>query len=129
MRCKTVATWCLGIAGLALLLAACSGDATTTPAPDRRVAIGPLCPVEPCPGPMQDPYSSWQLITQPEAAEALRLAFASDSSFDAAVPAGVYTVDLSDCVFLGCDRVLPKEAVAEAGKPATLAIDIDTVIR
>jgi len=66
---------------------------------------------------------------QPEEGGALRLNLASDGSFDVAVPAGSYTVDLSDCVFLTCDQVLPKAIVVEAGETATLEIDIDTGIR
>lgn len=133
MMRTTLLGWCLGIVGLALITVACGSDPTATPAPDGRVvgrvAIGPLCPVEPCPGPTQDPYWSRQLILQPEDGETLRLALDSDGSFDAAVPAGSYTVDLSDCVFLTCDQVLPKAVVVEAGRTATLDVDIDTGIR
>jgi hypothetical protein len=44
-------------------------------------------------------------------------------------PAGSYRVDLSDCVLLTCEQVLPKAVVVEVNKTTTLAIDIDTGIR
>jgi hypothetical protein len=129
----TLLGWCLGIVGLALIAVACGSDPTATSVPGGRlvgrVTIGPLCPVEPFSGSTQDRYSSRQLILQPRDGGALRLTLGPDGLFDAAVPAGSYTADLSDCVFLTCDQVLPKSIGVAVGKTATLAIDIDTGIR
>jgi hypothetical protein len=114
-----------------LALAACGGG---TPAPERtgtlegRVSIGPLCPVEPCANAV-NPYQGRSLELR-GAYQPLRLvALADDGTFSAQVPAGLYTVGLTDCGFLGCGQALPVRVEVRAGETATLTVDIDTGIR
>jgi hypothetical protein len=94
-----------------------------------RVRIGPLCPVEPCPQPTPDVYSSRRLLLTRKDGLRNEAPLHSDGSFQAVLAAGVYAVDLSDCVYLGCRQALPKQVTIESGKVTTLEIDIDTGIR
>ena len=131
----TLAT-ALALACIALL-AACGGDPTPTPEPpDKaegiltgRVTIGPLCPVEPCANPAPDVYSSRELLLTRDGEAPVVLPLADDGSFQALIPTGIYSVELSDCVFLGCGLSLPVVVTVTDGETATLAIDIDTGIR
>ncbi len=114
-----------------LALAACGNG---TPAPARtgtlegREVIGPLCPVEPCTG-AANPYEGRSLELR-GAYQPLRLVgLESDGRFSASVPAGLYTVGLTDCGFLGCGVTLPTRVEVRAGETATLTIQIDTGIR
>ncbi|GEM_PF-1037793 len=94
-----------------------------------HVRIGPLCPVEPCPQPTPDVYSSRRLLLARQDGLRTEVPLRSDGSFQAAVAVGTHTVNLSDCSFLGCPRALPKTVTIEPGKVTTLEIDIDTGIR
>ncbi|MBI2937405.1 MAG: hypothetical protein HYY22_04300 [Thaumarchaeota archaeon] len=94
-----------------------------------KVSIGPLCPVEPCPGPVPDVYSSRYVVLQPEGGEPTRVKLSSDGGFEAQVRPGTYKVDLTDCTFMGCSRVLPKTVTVKANEAAYIQIDIDTGIR
>jgi hypothetical protein len=94
-----------------------------------RVSIGPLCPVEPCPGPTPDVYSSREIVLQPQSGEPIRLSLNADGSFEAQVKSGVYTLDLTDCSFLGCPRELPRTVTIVPGNTTEIMIDIDTGIR
>ena len=124
-------------AGLILVLAAaaaCTGSGGTA-SPDKpqgilagSVAIGPLCPVEPCSEP-DDVYSSRELLLRQRDREAIRIPLAPDGSFTTALPAGPYTVELTDCDFLGCRDALPISISIESGRTTTLQIEIDTGIR
>lgn len=94
-----------------------------------KVTIGPLCPVEPCRNPDPDIYASRQLILQPPFGNQIRIQLNADGSFRATVNAGTYTVDLTDCTFLGCKRSLPIIATVSPNGLTTIDIDIDTGIR
>ncbi len=108
----------------------------TTPPPGTRnatiygrVRIGPLCPVEPCPNPPTDVYSSRALMLQSEKGNAIQVKLGPDGSFKAAVDPGTYTVTLTDCSFLGCRNALPKKVTVAPGQALQVDIDIDTGIR
>ncbi|MBI2846788.1 MAG: hypothetical protein HYX82_02795 [Chloroflexi bacterium] len=94
-----------------------------------RVSIGPLCPVEPCPSPQPDVYSSRKLILQPEVGQPTHVKLNPDGSFKATVDIGVYTVSLTNCSFLGCKNALPKKVDIASNQATLLEIDIDTGIR
>jgi len=95
-----------------------------------KVSIGPLCPVEPCPGTTADPYTSRKVLVSKQTAELLfSIPILNDGTFGIEIPTGTYVLDLSDCVFLGCQRSLPKSIKIEAGKVTEINIDIDTGIR
>ncbi len=94
-----------------------------------QVNVGPLCPVEPCPGPAPDVYSSRKLVLTPPAGSVIYVSLNSDGRFQAEVPAASYSVDLTDCTFLGCRWELPKQVTVQAGQVTKLDINIDTGIR
>ncbi|HEY4698950.1 MAG TPA: carboxypeptidase-like regulatory domain-containing protein [Nitrososphaerales archaeon] len=104
----------------------------TTPQPSTisgRVSIGPLCPVEPCPDPKPDVYTSRMIILQPEVGAPIQIRLNADGTFEAKVNPGVYTLDISDCTFLGCKRTLPIKVVVDADRGLAIEITIDTGIR
>jgi len=95
-----------------------------------KVAIGPLCPVEPCPVTMTNPYISRMIIIKKQTGELLfNIPLREDGSFEIEIVAGAYTLDLSDCTFLGCRYSLPKTIKIEENKTTEINIDIDTGIR
>ncbi len=100
-----------------------------------KVTVGPLCPIEPCPVSMPNPYSSRQIVLEPvddgtgTAVPALHMRINPDGRFEGAAPAGVYRLTITDCQFLGCRHSLPKTVIVEADKVAEIDIDIDTGIR
>lgn len=94
-----------------------------------QVRIGPLCPVEPCPAPTPDVYSSRALVLESETGERLEVPLTPDGWFKVQVKAGVYVVTLTDCNFLGCRTALPRKVQVAANEVTTLEIDIDTGIR
>ena len=95
-----------------------------------KVSIGPLCPVEPCPVNVPNPYVSRSIILKTKTGETIKtILLSSDGSFSEKAAAGAYILDLSDCNFLGCKFSLPKEAVIEQNKTTEINIDIDTGIR
>jgi hypothetical protein len=93
------------------------------------VTIGPLCPVEPCPNPPPDVYSSRQLLLISPIDEIIRIPLDREGRFRAEVPARQYTVDLTECNFLGCAQSLPTTVTVAPGRVTTLEIGIDTGIR
>lgn len=93
------------------------------------VNIGPLCPVEPCSNPPPDIYSSRQLILHPQYGQQILIPLRADGSFQAKVRAGTYTVDLTNCTFLGCKNSLPLTVTIEGSQTTILNISIDTGIR
>jgi hypothetical protein len=122
----------LALSLIVVLLAAC-GD-SGAPAEGfgtiaGKVSIGPLCPVEPCPGPTPDVYSSRSLLLRAKESPELQVPLSTDGTFSATVPAGVYEVTLSDCTFLGCQHALPRTVVVKAGEESLIDIEIDTGIR
>ncbi|HBT81477.1 hypothetical protein A2757_00145 [Candidatus Giovannonibacteria bacterium RIFCSPHIGHO2_01_FULL_48_47] len=98
-----------------------------------KVAIGPLCPVEPCPESVPNPYSSRQIILEPEKGgqlgKPIYIKISSDGGFQSLVPTGSYKLTITDCDFLGCNYALPKTITVEANKSIEVNIDIDTGIR
>jgi len=95
-----------------------------------KVTIGPLCPVEPCPVTVPNPYVSKKIVLQNKTGEIFKLiSLREDGSFEAKTGVGIYTLSLSDCSYLGCNRSLPKTVTIEAGKTTEIEIDIDTGIR
>ena len=94
-----------------------------------KVTIGPLCPVEPCRNPDPDIYSSRLLILQPTFGNPIYVQINADGSFRAAVKAGTYAVDLTDCTFLECKRSLPLTATVSPHVMTTIDLYIDTGIR
>lgn len=95
-----------------------------------KVSIGPLCPVEPCHGGMMpNPYAERELVLQSRNGDLTLVLLEADGEFKTSVKAGTYTINLSNCVFMGCTRTLPKTITIEAGKTTQTDIDIDTGIR
>jgi len=94
-----------------------------------QVSIGPLCPVEPCPGTPPNPYTSRQIILKPKFSSAIYVNLESNGSFRADIPIGTYTVSLSDCDFLGCQYNPPQTVSIRSGEISEINIDIDTGIR
>jgi len=93
------------------------------------VTIGPLCPVEPCPDPQPDIYSSRDIILIPEEGEPLIFELRSDVSFEAEVQPGRYNLNISNCEFLGCQSTLPIEVDINQNEALFIEIMIDTGIR
>jgi len=94
-----------------------------------KVTIGPLCPVEPCRDPDPNIYTLRQLILQPIFGYPTYIRLNSNGSFQATVNAGTYTVTLTDCTFLGCERSLPITVTVNPNRSTTIDISIDTGIR
>jgi len=94
-----------------------------------KVSIGPLCPVEPCLGPVPDVYSSRYIVLQPDAGEPTRVKLSPNGTFEAQVKPGTYNVNITDCTFLGCSRALPTTVTVKANETIYIQIDIDTGIR
>lgn len=94
-----------------------------------KVTVGPLCPVEPCPSPQPNPYSSLELVLQPKVGSSIFVKLNANGSFQAEAPAGTYSLDIANCKFLGCKYALPKTVIVEADKTTAVTIDIDTGIR
>ena len=94
-----------------------------------RVAIGPLCPVEPCSDESTDIYSRHVVLLESESGEIIEVPLTEDGYFKAEVKPGTYVVSLSDCEYMGCDYALPVKVEVAAGTVEYLEIDIDTGIR
>lgn len=93
-----------------------------------KVNIGSLCPVEPCP-PKPDIYSSMQVVLRPYLGNPIYINLTSNGSFQAKVNAGKYTIDLTNCVYLGCKSTLPQMVTVEPQNTTEIMIEIDTGIR
>jgi len=101
------------------------------------VNIGPLCPVEPCDNLIiKDIYLSHRIVLEPLSAKNLLdldspivIDISSDGSFQGEIPAGNYSLDLSNCQYLGCKFELPKTIKIKVGEILNLNINIDTGIR
>lgn len=94
-----------------------------------KVTIGPLCPVEPCPNGIENPYLSREIRLQSGAGQSTSVKLNADGSFLINLKPGTYTLTLTKCEFLGCDRELPMKVIVEDNKTTTVEIDIDTGIR
>lgn len=96
---------------------------------EGNVNIGPLCPVEPCNYQGPNPYTSRQIILKSQGRADIAIQLKADGSFSAQVPAGTYSLNLSDCGFMGCHWTLPKIVKVEANGKTQVNLDIDTGIR
>lgn len=94
-----------------------------------KVNIGPLCPVEPCPVPKPDPYSSRKVVLTPTIGKSINLDLDSSGNFSGAIPAGTYELTITNCEFLGCRYSLPKTVLIEANQTTRIDVEIDTGIR
>ena len=122
-----------------LVTVACTAGGGTTPTPvidaDVRgvlagsVTIGPLCPIEPCPGSSGEVYSSRELVLQQPGGVLLQVPLRSDGTFEGIVPIGTYAIHLDRCEYLGCQGTFPVSVEIRDGETSTLNIDIDTGIR
>ena len=118
-----------------LAVIACGDTATQTPTSagegtlTGKVTIGPLCAVEPCSTPPEHIYSSRDLIMRSDLTGTIRVHLDTNGNFEARLPTGTYTVDLSDCDFLGCSVSLPKTVSVTLDQVTELTIEIDTGIR
>jgi hypothetical protein len=102
-----------------------TGDATVS----GRVIIGPLCPVEPCPGPRPDVYSSRMLLLQPTIGRTIAIKLNPDGTFRSKVRPGTYKVYVTNCVYLGCRYAVPRTVTIAPYQETSVRIDIDTGIR
>ncbi|MBI2185230.1 MAG: hypothetical protein HYU39_09780 [Thaumarchaeota archaeon] len=94
-----------------------------------KVTIGPLCPVEPCPNPTQNVYSTRTITLRSATGNTTSVPLNSDGHFQAKVNPGTYELNLTDCTFLGCRTALPKTIKIEPNTTTKTDIDIDTGIR
>jgi hypothetical protein len=99
-----------------------------------HVSIGPLCPVEPCPGKTPDVYSSHQIVLTPTGGGRpidlpIYIKINSDGTFRAEVPESNYELTITNCTYLGCRYELPKLIRIEANQTLNVDINIDTGIR
>ncbi len=95
-----------------------------------KVTIGPLCPVEPCPATVLNPYTSRTIILQKSADNPLPpIALQKDGSFETEVIVGTYLFNLSDCDFLGCRYSLPRTVNVKENETTEFNVNIDTGIR
>lgn len=112
-----------------------AGPGTATGTITGTVDIGPICPIEPCPVSVANPYLSRKIILQRRedskgAADVpIYIALNSDGTFREDVPADIYTLTLSDCNFQACRFALPKTVEVQSGQMATVDIHIDTGVR
>jgi hypothetical protein len=97
------------------------------------VAIGPLCPVEPCnlsPGMIAKALEGRKIVvyTQDKAAIMRVIDIYANGTYSAELAPGTYSVDINK---IGLDRSaeVPKEITIEVGKTVELDIDIDTGMR
>ena len=126
----------VGLVVAILGIAACGGEsATPITLPTKAegvltgvVEIGPLCPVEPC-EPAINPYSPRTLLLNQPGELPIEVPLQQDGGFSALLPAGTYSVELSECEFLGCSAVLPLSTTIESGGTTSLTVHIDTGIR
>jgi hypothetical protein len=98
-----------------------------------KVTIGPLCPVEPCPQSVPNPYLARKVVIQPTkghiTGKEIFIALDASGGFELkGVPAGAYQLTITDCDYIGCSSVLPKTVVIETDKTTRADINIDTGI-
>ena len=99
-----------------------------------RISVGPLCPVEPCQGEVQDIYSGLEVIAIPKGGgRPVDLPFSisvlRDGTFREELPEGDYELTVHECKWLGCAYALPKLVRIDANRTVEIQIDIDTGIR
>lgn len=106
--------------------APCEGESGTV---TGRVAVGPLCPVEPCDAEPID-FSSRQVILKSAKGLEISVALYADGTFYLTkVAPGTYEAALTDCIWLGCSYSLPQTVTVTADQMTEVLIDVDTGIR
>lgn len=117
-----------------LTLIACGSGATGTRPPagegtlSGTINIGPLCPVEPCSGPV-NPYTDLEVVVSSGETEVAVLEVDETGTFAGQVPAGEFVVNLRPCDYMGCAVAMPKAVTVRDGDKVNLSIEIDTGIR
>ncbi len=105
-----------------------AGNGTVT----GTVTIGPFCPVESATGACgnfnSSVYTSRRVLLESLGGATYSLGINATGGFSGSVPAGRYSVSLSNCVYLGCAYSLPQAAVVYPEETTTLEINIDTGI-
>jgi hypothetical protein len=98
---------------------------------EGMVTIGPWTPVEPIGGssPPPEVYTSREIILEGTLLPRIEIPMNGTGFFTAEVRTGTYSLDMSNCTFLGCSRVLPMTVTVKQGETTTLQINIDTGIR
>jgi hypothetical protein len=98
---------------------------------EGRVTIGPWTPVEPIGGshPPPEVYTSRHFILEGTLLPRVEMPMNGTGFFTAEVRAGTYSLTMSNCIFVGCSRVLPMTVIVKQGETTTLQINIDTGIR
>ncbi len=96
-----------------------------------KVSIGPLCPVESIDHPCTRPgfYASHQITLSAFLKKTIYINLQEDGSFSAQVPAGTYELNLTECTFMGCSRVLPQTVTIKSNQATEVNLNIDTGIR
>ena len=96
---------------------------------EGTISIGPLCPVEPCQMPQSNIYTSKAVVLQPLLGSSIYISLKYDGGYHASVPAGTYNMNLTNCTYIGCARVLPKSVKIKPFSTTVINISIDTGIR
>ena len=105
------------------------GNVKTTGVAFGKISIGPLCPVEPCINPV-NPFVGKKLIFTPtNGSKAFYADISPEGVYWTDLPAGDYSVTLSECQYMGCSSVLPRNIRVDLEGSTKLDIDIDTGIR
>ena len=120
-------TMLMGLVGLLLVAAACTGE-TKPPRSETigdvrgvltgSVTIGPLCPVEPC-ADGSDVYSGRELVLQQPGGALLLVPLRSNGTFEAVISTGSYTVDLDSCATGECKTQLTRTTPNGSPIPST----------
>jgi hypothetical protein len=89
---------------------------------DGRITIGAFCPTSDnstdC-GPAQL-YSSRYLSLQPFVGPPIDINLDSDGQFFAYMPVGTYTLNLSECTFVGCSQYFPQLITIKSTYPTVV---------
>jgi hypothetical protein len=98
---------------------------------EGTVSIGPWTPVEPPGGshPPPEVYTSRSIVLEGPMLQRVEITMNGTGYFQATVKAGTYQLDMTNCTFLGCSRVLPMTVRVDPGGTTKLEINIDTGIR
>ncbi len=126
----------VGAVAAMFFLGACSSE-SPTPTPSvipegaiqGQVSIGPLCPISPCPDPIDNPFVGLEAVLSPDAGGTIRLGLLPDGSFAGFIPSGRYEITIDPCVHMGCELSLPKTVEITPAGMTTVDIDIETGIR
>lgn len=127
----------VGLLILLVLFSGCIGEKNVNEEPgflEGVVAIGPLCPVEPCsisPEHLASFYAARKVIINSAdsgSTHDLIVSINVNGSYHVALSPGIYSIDVNH-TRIGGSGELPKEILIESGKTTKLDINIDTGIR